>query len=347
MYWKTVFQVAATYVGAVMGAGFASGQEIQQFFARFGYWGLAGIIVSSGLFALLGWIILDMQKQWKVSTYPDFFRHLLGEYWGRWADILVSILLFIGMVAMLSGSGAIFIEYFGMSRWLGISLTTVVIALALWYKGEGVLWINSMLIPLKFLFCLGIGFAAIFLAASGDGEGIMILPHPIIKHWVVSAILYVSLNLTLAMVVFASLGQEVQKPGAKLGAACGGISLGMFAMVIGAGLLRFPEVMGLEIPMVAVAGKLGDWSAFFYVVVLWLAMVTAAIGNAFSLVCRTVDSNKVNYNMATVLLLIMVFPLAGIKFSCIVEVVYPIFGYIGLIFLPALFYFWRRMAHNI
>ena len=34
MQWKTMFQVAATYVGAVMGAGFASGQEIQQFYAR-------------------------------------------------------------------------------------------------------------------------------------------------------------------------------------------------------------------------------------------------------------------------------------------------------------------------
>ncbi len=347
MYWKTVFQVAATYVGAVMGAGFASGQEIQQFFARFGYRGLAGIIVSAGLFALLGWMMLDLQNYWKVSSYPDFFRHLLGKRWGKWADALVSILLFIGMLAMLSGSGAIFTEYFGMSRWLGISLTALVIALALWYRGEGVLWINSVLIPLKFLICLGIGFLAIFLATSGDGEGIMILPHPIIKHWAISAVLYVSFNLTLAMVVFASLGQKVQRPGAKLGAVLGGVALGVFAIVIGAGLLRFPEVLGLEIPMVAVAGKLGDWSAFLYVVVLWLAMVTAAIGNGFSLVSRVVVTNKISYTLATILLLTTVFPLAGVRFSQIVQLVYPIFGYIGLIFLPTLFYYWRRSKRKI
>ncbi|MFZ3103027.1 MAG: hypothetical protein WA131_09880 [Desulfitobacteriaceae bacterium] len=342
MYWKTVFQVAATYVGAVMGAGFASGQEIQQFFTRFGYRGLAGIIVSAALFALLGWIILDLQNYWKVSSYPDFFLHLLGKHWGKWADALVSILLYIGMLAMLSGSGAIFTEYFGMSRWLGISLTVFVIALALWFRGEGVLWINSVLIPIKFIFCLGIGSAAIFLATSGDGEGIMILPHPIIRHWAISAVLYVSLNLTLAMVVFASLGREVQRPGAKLGAVFGGIALGIFAIVIGAGLLRFPEVLGLEIPMVAVAGKLGDWSAFLYVVVLWLAMVTAAISNGFSLVSRAVDTKKISYSRATILLLTTIFPLAGVKFSQLVQVAYPIFGYIGLMFLPPLFYYWRR-----
>lgn len=342
MKWKTTFQVAATYVGAVMGAGFASGQEIQQFFARFGHWGLAGIIISAVLFSLLGWAMLDLQERWKISSYPEFFDHLLGKRWGQRADSLVSILLFVGMLAMLSGSGALFYEYFGFSRWLGIFLTSSVIALALWFRGEGVLWINSVLIPIKFIFCLGIAIAAVFLAASGDGEGIVVLPHPIVKHWALSSVLYVSFNLTLAMVVFASLGRDIQRPGARFGAVLGGGALGLFAFVIGAALLRFPEVLGLEIPMVAVAGKLGDWSAFFYVVVLWLAMLTAAIGNSFSLVSRVVDSGKMSYGKATILLLILLLPVAGVRFSNIVQIVYPLFGYLGLVFLPMILYFWRK-----
>ena len=343
MKWKTTLQVAATYVGAVMGAGFASGQEIQQFFARFGRWGLAGIVVSALLFSLLGWGMLDLQGRWKISSYPEFFNHLLGARWGRWADGLVSVLLFLGMLAMISGSGALFYEYFGFSRWLGIFLTGAVIALALWFRGEGVLWINSVLIPLKFIFCLGIATAAVFLATSGDGEGIVVPPNPIVKHWALSAILYVSFNLTLAMVVFASLGRDVQRPGARLGAVLGGVALGIFAFVIGAALLRFPDVLGLEIPMVAVAGKLGNWPAFFYVVVLWLTMITAAIGNGFSLVSRVVNSGRLSYGNATFYLLLLLIPIAGVKFSQIVQFVYPVFGYLGLVFLPTILYFWRRV----
>jgi len=343
MQWKTMFQVAATYVGAVMGAGFASGQEIQQFYARFGYWGLVGIVLSAVLFSLLGWGMLDLQERWKISSYPEFFDCLLGRRLGRWADGLVSVLLFVGMLAMISGSGALFYEYFGFSRWLGIFLTVSVIALALWFRGEGVLWINSVLIPLKFIFCLGIATAAIFMASTGDGEGIAVLPHPIIKHWALSAVLYVSFNLTLAMVVFASLGRIVQRAGARMGAVLGGAALGLFAFVIGAALLRFPDIWGLEIPMVAVAGKLGDWPAFFYVVVLWLAMITAAVGNGFSLVSRVVDSGKLGYFKATVILLLLLLPVAGVKFSQIVQIVYPLFGYIGLVFLPTILYFWRRI----
>jgi uncharacterized membrane protein YkvI len=339
---KTTFQVAATYVGAVMGAGFASGQEIQQFFARFGQWGLVGILLSSALFSLMGWCMLDLQERWRVSSYPEFFEHLLGLNWGKYADVLVSVLLFVGMMAMISGSGALFYEYFGFSRWLGIVLTCSVIALALWFRGEGVLWINTVLIPLKFIFCLGIAAMAVFIAKSGDGEGIIIISNPFVKNWAFSAILYVSFNLTLAMVVFASLGKDVQRTGARLGAVLGGIALGVFAFVIGAALLRFPEVLGLEIPIVAVAGKLGDWPAFLYVIVLWLAMITAAIGNGFSLVSRVVDTGKVSYNHATLILLLLLLPIAGVRFSQIVQFVYPLFGYLGLAFMPMILYFWQK-----
>lgn len=342
MQWKTTFQVASTYVGAVMGAGFASGQEIQQFFARFGYWGLVGVILSSFLFSLLGWSMLDLQTRWKISSYNEFFDCLLGPMLGRWADRLVSILLFVGMLAMISGSGALFHEYLGFSRWSGIFLTGCVIGLALCYRGEGVLWINTVLIPLKFIFCLGIATVSIFIANSGDIEHVNMLPNPMVGNWVVSAILYVSFNVTLAMVVFASLGREVQKTGARLGAILGGIALGLFALSLGASLLHFPDILGLEIPMVGIAGKLGDWPAFLYVVVLWLAMITAAVGNGFSLISRVVDTGRLSYVKTTIILFLLLLPIAGVKFSQIVQVVYPLFGYIGLIFMPTILYYWRR-----
>ena len=94
--------------------------------------------------------------------------------------------------------------------------------------------------------------------------------------------------------------------------------------------------------MVAVAGKLGDWPAFFYVVVLWLTMITAAVGNGFSLVSRMVDSGRLSYGKATFLLLFLLMPIAGVKFSQIVQFVYPLFGYLGLVFLPTILYCWRR-----
>lgn len=343
---KVTFQVAATYVGAVMGAGFASGQEIQQFFANYGGWGLAGIFLSAGLFAVFGWMMMDLQAIWRVTTYSDFFRLLIGPTWGKRMDLFISVLLFVGLLAMLSGAGALFHQYFGLSSWVGVALTSVILILALWFRGEGVLWINSVLIPLKFVFCLGIAVLAIVMGSQGDGEGLSAAANPFMHNWVFSAILYVSFNLTLALVVFASLGKEVQKPGAKWGALLGGAALGLFAGAIGGALLRFPEVKGLEIPMVAVAGKLGEWTAFCYVLVLWLAMITAAIGNAFSLVTKLAETRRIPPRIAAFTLIFLAFPLAGVKFSVLVKVAYPVFGYLGLVLLPLLFFRWRQRRSN-
>lgn len=343
MNWRVTFQVAATYIGAIMGAGFASGQEIQQFFVNFGRWGFWGIGLSTALFSALGWIMLDLQSKWRVSSYSNFFKQLIGEKWGLRIDFFISILLLVGLIEMLSGSGAMFNQYFGLSSWIGVLLTEAVIILALWFKGEGVLWINTVLIPLKFTFCLGIALLAILYGLQGDGEGVALTTtNPLIQNWMISSILYVSFNLTFALVVFASLGKEIQKPGARQGAVFGGMSLGLFAAVISGALISFPEVNTFEIPMVAVAGKLGEWPAFFYVLVLWFAMITAAVGNAFSLVTRIVTNSKVNDHTATLLLLLLAFPLAGVKFSVIVKVLYPLLAYMGLIFLPILFLKWIR-----
>ena len=49
-----VLNVALMFVGAIMGAGFASGRELWQFFGVFGIRGKIGVLLVGILFILLG-----------------------------------------------------------------------------------------------------------------------------------------------------------------------------------------------------------------------------------------------------------------------------------------------------
>jgi uncharacterized membrane protein YkvI len=49
-----IFTIAFMYVGTIMGAGFASGREIWQFFGVFGKRGYIGIILVGVLFIVIG-----------------------------------------------------------------------------------------------------------------------------------------------------------------------------------------------------------------------------------------------------------------------------------------------------
>ena len=52
--WGAAIQIAAVYVGTVVGAGFATGREIVEFFSRFGFIGLISMIMSGYILIFLG-----------------------------------------------------------------------------------------------------------------------------------------------------------------------------------------------------------------------------------------------------------------------------------------------------
>mgnify|MGYP006903058778 CR=1 FL=1 len=55
--------VALMFVGAIMGAGFASGREIWQFFGVFGKQGRVGILLIAVMFVVLGMMTADSRNQ--------------------------------------------------------------------------------------------------------------------------------------------------------------------------------------------------------------------------------------------------------------------------------------------
>ena len=46
------FKIAMAFVGIIIGAGFASGQEMIQYFTSFGTWGIIGTLASIFIFRL-------------------------------------------------------------------------------------------------------------------------------------------------------------------------------------------------------------------------------------------------------------------------------------------------------
>ena len=54
------FVIALTYIGTIIGAGFASGQEIKKFFIDYGTIGITAFIFASFLFFYLGKKIMEM-----------------------------------------------------------------------------------------------------------------------------------------------------------------------------------------------------------------------------------------------------------------------------------------------
>lgn len=106
--WTQAFQIAAVYVGTVVGAGFATGKEIVEFFSRFGFFGLISILMSGYLFISLGSKLMRMAALIDAKSYQEFNEYLFGKWPGRVINVFMLFMLLGVSAVMLSGAGAIF-----------------------------------------------------------------------------------------------------------------------------------------------------------------------------------------------------------------------------------------------
>ncbi len=115
-------RVVSIYVGAVIGAGFATGQEIMQFFILHGSAGLKGAILAALLFAYLGGLVMFLSVSMQSCSYTRLLKFLIGAGAGRFMDILNLFMLLGGLSVMMAGSGAVLSEHMGLPVCFGILL---------------------------------------------------------------------------------------------------------------------------------------------------------------------------------------------------------------------------------
>jgi len=330
--WRSI-QIGAAYVGAIVGAGFASGQEIVQFFLVFGSQGLIGLMLLGLLFAAFGMAVLFLIEKNGIETYQEMMKLLFGKNLGLLFDVWITLFLLTGLCIMLAGGTTVFVEHLSLPGTLGLGITAGGVAAGLIGQKKGVLRINSLLIPFMLAAVFSIGIAA---AIYGETSIISQIDPPpasgvlVGSNWLTATVLYLSYNMVMGLVILSSLGKKAVE-GNLIGAGLGGMFIGAVALVMGVGILSFSSgAFNYEIPMVYIAGKVHPAFKLVYVVFLWLALLTTAVANAYGLTKSLASLTGWNEQLAGLLILAAVMPFTPIGFTRLVANLYPLFGYAGL-----------------
>ena len=72
-----ILKVVFVIIGTLIGAGFASGQEIYTFFFSFGIKGLIGILVSSSLIGITIYKTFKIINKKKIDNYQELLNNLM------------------------------------------------------------------------------------------------------------------------------------------------------------------------------------------------------------------------------------------------------------------------------
>ncbi len=76
---KNILRVVLVIIGTMIGAGFASGQEVYLFFFSYGIEGLIGILISSFIIGFVIYKTFQIVNKYGVNTYKDFLDILIQK----------------------------------------------------------------------------------------------------------------------------------------------------------------------------------------------------------------------------------------------------------------------------
>ncbi|MCK8826851.1 GerAB/ArcD/ProY family transporter [Natroniella acetigena] len=314
-------KITVTYIGAVIGAGFASGQEIFQFFIIYRNNGLLGIILAGIIFSILGVNIVYIGKNLSVANYQQLFYRLAGKKLGCVADFFFSLFLFGSLVVMLAGSKEIVAFLFSINSNIALLVSIVIVVLANYYGLEGIMKLNLVLIPFLIIVTL--------LVINGlvTGFEIDLTTVDFELEWIFSSLVYSGYNLILGLTVLLPLADKAEKRELTLGVIAGGLLLGLLAFLIGYVLNQFyPQVLNTEIPMLEIISQHRKDLYHIYAVTLWLAMLTTASCNLYGLLDRIESTVKLTRQKILIILMVLIGPISNLSFARLIEWIYPQLG---------------------
>ncbi|MBD8067420.1 hypothetical protein [Bacillus sp. PS06] len=341
--WREVFQVAAVYVGTVVGAGFATGREIVEFFTQYGIYGLVGIIITGILFMWLGAKMMMIARQIRANSYMEFNEYLFGRRIGWFINGLMLIVLIGVTSVMLSGAGAVFHEQLGFPYQSGVIVTIILAIGVLLFGIKGLYGVNMVVVPMLIFFS-----TIIALRIVVEGEmSLFIIPDESSQRsldWLVSPFTYAAFNLAMAQAVLVPLAKEVKHESSlKWGGIVGGLALCLILVSSHISLSSIPDVLELEIPMAEVMKTTFLSLHWIYIFVIYGEIFTSVIGDIFGLQRQLKQMIRLPNVMIMMGIIVIAYGISLLGYSSLISVLYPIFGYmsfalLGVLMLPSKYY---------
>lgn len=306
------------------------GQEIYLFFYRFGTKGLLGIIICNIIMAIIIYKTLKILYENNINTYKNFLDKIFleNEKLSNITNIIINVFLCATFFIMISGFGTYLSQAFGMNQIIGSSILALISYIVFLRKIESFAKINNIVIPILITIILIIGIINIVNLKKIDNNIYLDKSY----FWILQAILYASYNLVLVEPVLVNLKQFLKNKKTILK-----ISIGVGIIMTILATLEFllltnvdVNFKNLEMPLVYVVEKTFPRFTYLYGIIILIAIFTTAVSVGISFL-NNISKNKKSFPQKAEILCISSVIISQISFSKLVEYLFPLFGFLGLL----------------
>ena len=334
---KDILKIVFVIIGTLIGAGFASGQEMYIFFFSHGIKGIIGIFITSILMGIVIYRTFTIINKNDVKTYKQFLEIFLKANKEKTffnlkniINIVINIFVLITFFIMIAGFGAYFGQELGLDSIIGSILLSIFTLIIFMTSVEGVIKANGILVPILIIFITIIGIINLKDIDIYNLKNYLISRNE--SNYILSALLYCSYNSILLIPVLITLRDYIKskKQIGIISIITTGIII-LLSIIIFLLLVRVDvDITKLEMPAVYVVSNMFKILKIGYGFIILGSIFTTAISLGTSFL-QNVSSNKKSYTQIAVIMCITSVIVSKIGFSNLINSLYPIFGYLGLI----------------
>lgn len=324
--------MAFTFIGTIIGAGFASGQEIRKYFVDFGIYGLFGLIIVTLLFIVIGEKLMLLGYAAKSDSYDKALGYAFRCKFKKVIDYILCVFLIATTSTMFSGTGAFFNQVFSWPLAIGSLLMAVLTGIITIVGISGIMKISTFIVPALIFITSIIAFSS---TSGVDITKISLINEISTNNFIsasVSGVIYAAYNLILGMPVLITLGSVAKnKKQIRINSIFAGIVIGIFGFIIYSALfMNYSTIYGTEIPILILTSNSGF---FWYGISFIIAVLTTSVGSLFGVYTRFNKNKRVFLLITT---FAYFFSLFG--FSNLVANLYFVMGLFGIFIISMLLY---------
>ena len=323
---KKTLKIVSVFVGMVIGAGFASGREIMEYFNFSSNSNAFGVVIASLLFSAVTYLILSKAEREKLSTYSEYIDSVAGKMASGVRGFML-IYMFCGLFVMFSGSGALIYSLSVFPKIAGVLAMALLCFIVISFDLKGIVTLNLIVVPIMIL---GIIYVAVCSAVFGSEMTFMPSGG---RSMTLSSVCYVAYNTVTAGAVLVPLAKNVTGKNIKAAALIGGFVVGLLITIVWTVQgMNFKALWDSELPMLELAALCGRNCKRVYSAVLFMAISTTAVSHGFGLMSHFSDKikNVRDRMFFSAVICLGAIPPALCGFSTLVANLYSFFGYVGM-----------------
>ena len=343
---KKYLSAAFAYVGVIVGAGLASGQDLLQYFLAYGAIGLIGIAALGVLNVIFGAVALQLGSYYRSDNHDVVFEQIARPALRRIIDVVLVFSAFTMGFVMLAGAGANLEQQFGLPAWAGSALCAVLVVLTAFLNFDRIMKVIGVFTPI-----IMVAIAVLMIYS-------LVTPHasvaeldaaarnvtPALPNLVFSTLNYFALCVVGGIAMAFVLGGSILRIGeARRAGHMGGV---LIALVLGADAvalyLNVDRIWNFDVPALEIARSVHPAFAFGYTLVIFALIYNTAFSLFYSTARRFSGGSTARLRIVLVAVVAAGYAASFMGFKKLVGVMYPIIGWLGVALLVILAVGWLR-----